>query len=137
LTLVAVLLQSGIAFADSVAISSQPTNTVVSLTDNHCSVQFEFGSIYGAGYAKIRMVNPAPDLCLVRSQVVATRGSSIVNGAWSAWSLLGGPSAGTHLPSTDWEQSTLPDAVGFGANFQISLWNSRTGRVDSVNVSAF
>ena len=125
------------ASAATIGLTDQPINTVVALKDDQCLVHFEFGSIYGAAYAKIRLINPGTDWCLVRSQIVGVRGTRLVNGPWTAWSLLGGPGAGLHAMGTDWMQSTASYADGLGAHYEISVQQGRTVRVDTINVSAF
>jgi hypothetical protein len=125
------------ASAATIRRTNQSINTILAVTDRHCLLHLEFGSIYGAAYAKIRLINFGPNAwCLVRSQVIAIRGTTLTNGPWTAWSLLGGPSAGLHVMGTDWMQSTLTFAVGFGARYQISTTQGQKTTVETINVAA-
>ncbi len=107
---------------------AKPINTVLSVTKDACTIQYEFGSIYGAAYAKVRTVKVEPGFhCSVRIQAVAIRGHTLVNGHWATWA----------WDTAGWTQSTLPFATGAGAHVEMTAYYVNHSTSDSLTVSAF
>ncbi|MGO9873909.1 MAG: neocarzinostatin apoprotein domain-containing protein [Acidimicrobiia bacterium] len=119
--------------------NKRPVNTVISYKDGDCALQYEFGTIYGAAYAKVRAVRESiGDICLIQSQVVAQRGATILISRSSLFSCGANTRSVCSSPSyTTWRQSTIPYATGFSAHVNVIEVRNRKPHRHGFSVSAF
>jgi len=119
--------------------NKRPVNTVINYQDGDCAVQYEFGTIYGTAYAKVRAVRESiGDICLIQSQVVAQRGPTILISRSSLFSCGANTKSACSSPAyRAWRQSTVPYASGFGAHFNVIEIRNRKPHRHDFSVSAF
>jgi len=119
--------------------NKRPVNTVITYKDRDCTLQYEFGTIYGAAYAKVRAVRESVgDICLIQSQVVAQRGPTILISGSTRFS-CGANTKSICSPAayTTWRQSTVPFATGFAAHINVIEIRNRKPHRHGFSVSAF
>jgi hypothetical protein len=117
----------------------RPVNTVITYKDGDCTMQYQFGTIYGTAYAKVRAVRESiGDICLIQSQVVAQRGAAILISRSSLFSCGANTRrACSSAAYTTWRQSTIPYATGFGAHVNVIEIRGRKPHRHDFSVSAF
>jgi len=119
--------------------NKRPVNIVITYKDGDCTLQYEFGTIYGTAYAKVRAVREnIGDICLVQSQVVAQRGPTILISRSSLFSCGANTKSACSSPAyTTWRQSTIPYATGFSAHVNVIEIRNRKPHRHGFSVSAF
>jgi hypothetical protein len=119
--------------------NKRAVNTVITYQDHDCTMQYEFGAIYGTAYAKVRAVRESiGDICLIQSQVVAQRGPTILISRTSLFSCGANTKRVCSSPAyTTWRQSTIPFATGFSAHVNVIEIRNRKPHRHGFSVSAF
>jgi len=118
-----------------------PVNVEQAFKVTHCIIHYEFGTIDGTAYAKVRSTHEDRGYaCTTEVQVVAARGAQVVNDPRSLFTCGESVRRGCDLGVFQkWARSSLSNATGFGAYIRINEGRRypSTWQTDRITLTAF